>query len=208
MSTIIPFLLQGASLGLTASISPGPLFFYLISQSLMGGWKRGAIVAIAPLISDIPLVIIILLLLGQIPAYFLPLISILGGLYLIYLAWSLFLKWRQYHGVKLVETGQLSHSLGKAILVNYLSPGPYLFWTLVNGPLLLQALRLSVLHGIGFLVSFYGLFIGSMLILVIIFSQVKRLGQRMVDALSLLSAIILHIFGIVLIVRGISGVYG
>lgn len=204
--TIVPFLLQGGSLGLTASISPGPLLFYLISQSLSGGWKRGAIVSIAPLVSDIPLIIIILVLLDHVPPLFLRFLSIGGGIYVIYLAWNLFQSWRRNRGVNLDEKSEFRHNLGRAILVNYLSPGPYMFWTLVNGPLLLQALHISILHGIVFLISFYGLFIGSMLALVSIFSQAQRFGQRIVRTLSLLSVIILSIFGVVLIYRGVTGI--
>jgi threonine/homoserine/homoserine lactone efflux protein len=81
MLNIIPLILQGAGLGLSACVSPGPLLLYLISQSLMGGWKRGAIVAIAPLVSDIPLIVVILVVLNQIPDLFLRAISLLGGVY-------------------------------------------------------------------------------------------------------------------------------
>ena len=204
--TLFPFLLQGASLGLTASISPGPLLIYLISQSLTGGWKRGAIVAIAPLVSDIPLIIVILVLLDHVTPFFLRLISIVGGIYLIYLAWNLFKSWHQNRGLYLDEKSEFRHNLGRAILVNYLSPGPYMFWTLVNGPLLLQALHVSIMHGIVFLISFYALFIGSMITLVSIFSQAQRFGQRLVRTLSLLSVLILSIFGVILIYRGFQGI--
>jgi threonine/homoserine/homoserine lactone efflux protein len=204
--TIIPFLLQGASLGLTASISPGPLLLYLISQSLSGGWKRGVIVAIAPLVSDIPLIIVILVVLDHVPPLLLRLISIVGGIYVIYLAWNLFQSWRQNRSVNLDEKSEFRHNLGRAILVNYLSPGPYMFWTLVNGPLLLQALHISIMHGILFLISFYAMFVGSMIALVSIFSQAQRFGQRIVRTLSLLSVIILSIIGVILIYRGFHGI--
>ena len=203
--TVLPFLIQGASLGLTASISPGPLLFYLISQSLSGGWKRGAIVAIAPLVSDIPLIIVILVVLDHIPPLLLRLISIVGGIYVIYLAWNLLRSWRQNRSINLDEKSEFRHNLGRAILVNYLSPGPYMFWSLVNGPLLLQALHISILHGIVFLISFYSLFIGIMIGLVSIFSQAQRFGQRLVRTLTLFSVIILTIIGIVLIYRGFHG---
>jgi threonine/homoserine/homoserine lactone efflux protein len=51
----IPFFLQGAALGLTAAGSPGAFQAYLINQSLSGGWRRGALVALRPLISDPPI---------------------------------------------------------------------------------------------------------------------------------------------------------
>ena len=206
MVTIIPIFIQGASLGLSASISPGPLFAYLVSQSLSGGWKRGAIVALAPLFSDIPLVVAILLLLDQVPAIFLSVISLLGGIYVIYLAWQGLQAWQGKSSQSVREVSHFHQNLGRAVLVNYSSPGPYMFWTLVNGPLLLSAIRTSILHGVVFLLSFYGLFIGSMLVLAGIFSQAQRMGPKVVRILSLVSVIVLCIFGGVLIFRGLSGI--
>ena len=53
MDSQIPaaFLLQGAALGFTAATVPGPFQAFLISESLAGGWRRGAPIAFAPLIS-------------------------------------------------------------------------------------------------------------------------------------------------------------
>lgn len=206
MVPIIPIFLQGASLGLSASISPGPLLAYLVSQSLTGGWKRGAIVAIAPLLSDIPLVIVIVLLLKQVPAIFLSLISLVGGIYVIYLAWRGLQAWQGKSNRTIKEESQFHQNLGRAVLVNYSSPGPYVFWTLVNGPLLLSAIRTSILQGVMFLLGFYGLFKGSMLVLAIIFSQAQRMGPKLVRILTLVSVMILCIFGGVLIFRGLSGI--
>jgi threonine/homoserine/homoserine lactone efflux protein len=205
MLNLIPLILQGAGLGLTACISPGPLLVYLITQSLSGGWKRGAIVAFAPLISDAPIIIAILLLLNRLPPLFLRLISIVGGIFIFYLAWGLWQKWRLDKQF-IPDLGSTVHlNLGRAVLMNYLSPGPYMFWTLVNGPLLLRALHQSILHGIVFLVSFYGIFIGGMLVLAGIFAQARRLGPRLVRALLLVSIVILILFGASLLVQGFLG---
>lgn len=206
MLDFLPFMLQGASLGFSASISPGPLMAYLISQSLAGGWKRGAIVAFAPLLSDIPLVIAVLVLLQKVPAVFLGIISLAGGFYVIYLAWKLYLGRQSDQAGISVNAPRLSQSLLQAVLVNYSSPGPYLFWSLVNGPLLLAALRVSILHAVLFILSFYALFIGCMLLLAGIFSQARRLDPRLVRVLSLISVIILCAFGVILIYRGLSTV--
>jgi threonine/homoserine/homoserine lactone efflux protein len=172
----------------------------------MGGWKRGAIVAIAPLISDIPLIIVILVLLNQIPNFALRAISLIGGVYVIYLAWKLFQAWKSPPFNQLEAKVNFPQNLMRAVLVNYSSPGPYMFWTLVNGPLLLSALRTSIFHGIVFLISFYSLFIGGMLGLVGIFSQAGRLASHFVRVLKLISVIILSLLGIIMIYRGVIGI--
>ena len=203
-STPFAFLAQGFLLGLTAAVSPGPLLVYLINQSLAGGWRRGMLVAFAPLISDAPIVIVILLLLSQIPPMFLNVVSLAGGLFVFYLAWSLWKQWRLGAQLTGEEKTRLRGGLGQAVLMNFLSPGPYIFWSLVNGPLLLSALQQSAWHAAAFLFGFYGTFISGMLGLVAIFHQARRFGPRLVRSLLLVSIVILVVFGVMLIYQGLS----
>ncbi|MBN2147277.1 MAG: LysE family transporter [Anaerolineales bacterium] len=199
------YLIQGAALGLTASVSPGPLLAYLINQSLGGGWKKGAKVALAPLLSDGIIVPIILLVLDQLPPLALRLIGVAGGLFVLYLAWGLWRQWRKGSSLSESDHASFSGNLGKAVLMNFLSPGPYLFWSLVNGPLLLSALRESFWHGLVFVVSFYGLFVGGMLGIAALLHQARRFGPRLVHWLTLASILILIVFGFLLLKQGILG---
>ncbi len=203
--SILTYFLQGAALGLTAAITPGAFQTYLISESLSGGWRRGAPVAFAPLLSDLPIIILSLFLLSQLPDTFLRVISLAGGIFALYLAWRLWLGWRK--GADFPESGTASskESLGRGALANFLNPGPYLFWTLVSGPILLSALRGSIAFGAAFLLGFYGVMIFSLLGLAVIFSQARRLGPRLVHVLLLASIIILVILAAVLLKQGIFG---
>jgi threonine/homoserine/homoserine lactone efflux protein len=196
---LIAYLLQGLGLGLTAGISPGPLQTFLVNKSLSGGWRSGFPVAFAPLISDVPIVLVILLLLNQVPPQFLRVISLVGGVYVFYLAWGLWGQWRQASLESPATPTSEVNNLWQGVLMNFLSPGPYIFWTLVNGPLLISALRQSWLYGLAFLLGFYGAFIGLMLGLVFIFDQARRLGPRVVRSLTLVSIIVLVIFGVILL---------
>ena len=91
------------------------------------------------------------------------------------------------------------------MIANFLTPGPYLFWALVSGPILLAALRQSIAFGGAFLIGFYGVMILSLLGIALVFSQARRLGPRVVHILLLLSIIILVIFAGVLLKQGIFG---
>lgn len=55
MLEIFTFLISGIIFGLSAGISPGPLLALVISETLKFGRKEGIKVAIAPLITDIPI---------------------------------------------------------------------------------------------------------------------------------------------------------
>lgn len=202
--------LQGAALGLTAAFSPGTFQTYLISQALTGGFRRAAPVALAPLVSDLPIILSVTLLLDRLPDGFLRWIGLCGGLLAFYLAWGLWREWqRRAERSKtrpdlVANDKQTSRIFLKGILMNLLSPGPYIFWTLVCGPILVNALHQSAFSGAAFLVGFYSLFIGGMLGIVALFAQAVRLGPRLVQALTLVSIIVLAGFGVLLIWQAAS----
>jgi threonine/homoserine/homoserine lactone efflux protein len=204
-ASLLSYLLQGAALGLSAAASPGPFQTYLISESLSGGWRRGAPVAFAPLITDLPIILFSLFILNQMPSYFLRLVSLAGGLFVFYLAWGLWKRWRQSSGTDEDEPARSGSSLKRGVLANFLSPGPYLYWGLITGPILLSALEQSPAAGVSFLAGFYGFFIACLLGLAFLFSQARRLGPRVVRALLLVSIFLRVIFGSLLIWRAVSG---
>ncbi len=178
----------------------------------MGGWRRGLPVVLSPLISDPPIVIAILLLLNKLPAHFLNAISLLGGGFALYLAWGFWKHWRQASKVPAEQHPTLGRTadpasgswsiLRRGVLMNLLSPGVYTFWVFVLGPLFLQALQHSLISGCVFLLCFYGAFVGGMALLVGMFHQARRLGWQTVRALTLISLMILTIFGMLLLWRG------
>jgi len=197
------FLLQGLALGITAAASPGPLQVFLINQTLTRGFRRSAPIALVPLIADIPIVITILILLDQLPQAYLRGVSLIGSAFVLYVAWRLWKQWRLGPATETYTDPSPSGSLWRGVLINMLSPGPYTFWTLVNGPILLSALRISWVHGGAFLLGFYGAMISGMVGITALFHQAQRLGPRVVRLLTLASIIILVIFGGVLLKRGL-----
>ncbi len=71
------FLIQGVAFGLAAAAQPGPFQAYLLSQTLRNGWRATLPAALAPLISDGPIILITFLLLSRMPAW------LQRGLYLV-----------------------------------------------------------------------------------------------------------------------------
>ena len=61
-SSIVSALLFGASGGL----SPGPLLMLLIAETLRHGLRAGFMVAAAPLVSDLPIVVVSVMVLAQV----------------------------------------------------------------------------------------------------------------------------------------------
>src|SRR5512138_3000939 len=60
-------ILLGSSLAFAAAIQPGPLQAYLLSSTARHGWKRTLPAALAPLLSDAPIVLTSLFVLTRLP---------------------------------------------------------------------------------------------------------------------------------------------
>ncbi|MCJ7738835.1 MAG: lysine transporter LysE, partial [Anaerolineae bacterium] len=84
-----------------------------------------------------------------------------------------------------------------------LSPGPYLYWGLVTGPVLVASWRGSPATGVAFLGGFYGGMMATLLALIVVFGAVKRLGPKVTRGLLGVSAIVLTGFGLYQLWRGL-----
>lgn len=200
------FFLKGLTLGFSAAVSPGPFQAFLLSLTLQNSWRRALPATLAPLISDGPIIVLLLLLLTQMPAGFLRLIQIGGGLFLLYLAWGAFQAYRRTAQTNPDMAPALAHNkryLLKAVLVNGLSPGPYIFWGILAGPIFMEGWRESASWGISFMAGFYGALIGGFAILVFIFATGRRLGPAVSRTLSGVSALALLLFGLYQLWQGV-----
>lgn len=203
-SNLLAFVTQGSLLGLAAAATPGPLLAYLITQTLSGGWRRGAPVAFAPLLSDLILVPVILFVLKQLNPLALRVLGAAGGVFVLYTAWQLWKTWNKKQPEKLLE-GRPGFTLRQAVLMNFLSPGAYAYWTTVNGPLVIRAWNLSIGYAFGFVAAFYGFFVGSMLLIVLLLHVTRQKAPQIVRGLLLAGIFILGGFGILLIYNAIRG---
>lgn len=196
------YLLQGLGFGLAAASQPGPFQTYLISQSLTRGWKRTLIAALAPLVSDGPIILLCVLVLSQVPNWLERFLYIAGGLFILYLAYGAFKAWRDFD-VNAAQPESKIGGLPKAALMNALSPGPYIFWTLVTGPILVRGWRATPMYGMSFLTGFYIAMIGTLAAIIIVFGTASSLGPRVNRALLGISSIALFGFGMYQLWRGI-----
>jgi threonine/homoserine/homoserine lactone efflux protein len=187
-------LISGMILGLSAGLSPGPMLTLVISQTLRHGIREGIKVALAPLLTDTPIVMACLLFLSVFsdmrPA--LGVISMFGGFYLFYLG----LHSIRFKSVSLQEDIE-PKSLKKGLMVNFLNPSPYMFWTSIGGPLVLKASSTSLASAVAFILPFYGLLVGSKIVVAIVSGRSRELLK------SRHYAILLRILGLVLIAYGV-----
>ena len=198
------FILTAATIGFYAGVTPGPLQAIFLSYAIKGGWKKALPAAFAPLVSDGPVILLVLLILNNLPESFLRILQIGGSIFLIYLAWESFKAYRDYREVEEAQETKGLGTLLKATTMNLLAPGPWLFWSLINGPNLLKAWAISPWWGATYLASFYGVFILSNIGLILLFSTMRRMGERVRKALLLVSAIVLVGFALYQGLQGLA----
>lgn len=197
------YLIQGLGFGIAAASQPGPLQTYLISQALTRGWKKSLANAFAPLISDAPIILLCVLILSQVPSWFQSVLYIVGGLFILYLAYGTYQTWKSFDENQPQPESKVD-GLPKAVMMNFLSPGPYIFWSLVTGPILIKGWRETPANGIGLLLGFYLSFISSLMLIIFIFGTAAKLGPKITRAMLGVSAVALFLFGLYQLWLGIQ----
>jgi threonine/homoserine/homoserine lactone efflux protein len=155
----VPFAVSGILFGLVAGISPGPMLALVVSETLRRNRRAGILVACAPLLTDAPIVIASVVVLSRLSQSntVLGVISLLGALFLVYLAYGSLVGSPAVPDGSEKETG----SLLKGVLANFLNPNPYLFWGVVGGPTILKASATALSAAVAFLICFYICLVGS-----------------------------------------------
>ncbi len=207
IATLLLVLVKGASFGFSAALMPGPFQTFLFSQTLKNGWRRTLPAALAPLLSDGPIIVLVLLVLTQVPPWFISVLRLAGGLFIIYLAWGAWQAFRQA-GESFAEPDMAQQGLWQAVLMNVLSPGPYLFWGVLLGPLLIALWRDWPASGAALVLGFYVAMVGTCLLLVLLFGLARRSGPRVVRALLGAAALLLLLFGLAQLASGLAVLMG
>lgn len=205
-SSLLPYILQGIILGFGAAAQPGPFQTYLISQSLLRGPRRTVPAALAPLLSDGPIIAVSLLLLSQVPAWLERALYTAGGIFIVYLSYRAYGSWRRFDPNIAPSVTTTQQSLFNAAFINALNPNPYVYWTLVAGPILLSGWRETPVNGIAFLAGFYLAMILSLVTIIVIFGAARQIGPQVNRILLGASAIVLLAFGLFQLWRGLTAI--
>ncbi|MBN1574922.1 MAG: LysE family transporter, partial [Chitinispirillaceae bacterium] len=131
----------------------------------------GLKVALAPLITDVPIIAATLFILAKLSEYqtALAVISLAGGVFVLYLGYeSIRTK------VIVLDKGEMrARSLSKAVVTNLLNPHPYLFWLSVGAPLMTGATKERAVAPVLFIGGFYMMLVGSKIALAVIVGKSK-----------------------------------
>jgi threonine/homoserine/homoserine lactone efflux protein len=92
---MVELIFAALSFGIGAAISPGPLLALLISETIQSGLKAGCKVALVPLITDLPIILLVFFVFAHLQNYdqLIGFISFCGGCFLLRMGLdALFLK--------------------------------------------------------------------------------------------------------------------
>jgi threonine/homoserine/homoserine lactone efflux protein len=201
---MLAYFLRGLALGFPAAAQPGPFQAYLLAQTMKNGWRRTLPAAFAPLLSDGPIILLVVLVLTQLPPALLRLLQVAGALFLLYLGWRAAQTLRRAEVSAEPPAAARRQSLFEAALMNFLNPNPYIYWATVTGPILVTAWRESPAAALAFLLGFYGSLIGGLAAVIALFGGARRLGPRVSRGLALVSAIVLIAFGLYQLTVGLG----
>ena len=185
------FITTGAILGLSAGIAPGPLLALVISETLQHDIAGGIRVALAPILTDLPIILLTVLVLGELSRFnhVLGIISMIGACFILYLG----IRNMQTRRVRIEPYKSLSRSLQKGVLANFLSPHPYLFWFSVGGPITIKAMDLGLWSAVSFIFSFYFLLVGSKIFLAFMVARSRSFlqGSQYILTMRLLGGVLI-----------------
>jgi threonine/homoserine/homoserine lactone efflux protein len=212
LSPVLEALVAGAVFGLSAGLAPGPLLALVISQALRHGARDGVRVAMAPLLTDVPIVtictVVVATMAASAPAS-IGLIALAGAAMVAWLAWD---TWRSEPPAAGPDAlagslpAPVARSWTRGALVNALSPHPWLFWLLVGSPALLAAWSAAGLPAAGaFLAGFYGCLVGSKAVIALAVARARgRIAGRPYRWAMRGLGVLLALFALGLLVEGVS----
>ena len=167
----VSFLISGILFGLVAGIAPGRLLTLLIVETLRHNKKEDIVIASVPVVTDLPIVLVSVLVLAQLSKsdLILGIISFLGALFLFYL----FYESISVKGIHLNAPHVEAQSFRKGIITNFLNPHPYVFWMTVGAPIILKAYKVNLLSAVLYVGGFYVFLVGSKMIIALLVDQSK-----------------------------------
>ena len=197
------YLIFGITYAFAAAIQPGPFQTFIISKTLENGWKKTLPAAFAPILSDGPIILLVLFILSRIPTELIRFLQIGGGLLLLYLAYSSFKSFLNFEKLKKPEENKTDNTLLKAVFVNLLNPAPYIGWSLIMGPMFIKGYQEAAVNGIVLIASFYITIVLCQMGIILLFGFARNLGPKVTHITLGIASVGLAAFGVYLLWQGV-----
>lgn len=203
---MLKYILIGSGFAFAAAVQPGPLQAFYLSRVASSGWRKTLPASLAPVISDGPIAVLILLVLHRLPEGFENYLKAAGGILLLYFAVKAFGEWRRGNEGTGKEAQSAPRTLFQAVAVNAVNPGPYLGWSLILGPAFLEAWQQTPAYAVALVTAFYVTMVVSLALFILLLGTTTFLGPRGRRGLLLMASAALAGLGIYQLVSAIGGI--
>jgi threonine/homoserine/homoserine lactone efflux protein len=174
----------------------------VLAQTLRHGAREGCKVALTPLVTDAPIILVALALASKLSALrpVLGVVSMAGAVFVLYLAWESL-------GPVCPDAGAAAgrpRSWFKGVATNLLNPHPWLFWLTVGAAILARAVAQGWWNAAAFLSGFYALLVGSKVMVAVLAGRSRDLltGRAYRVAMRVLAGM-LALFAVLLFREGL-----
>lgn len=147
-------------LGTFAGLAPGPYTTMVAGTALERGFEPAARLALAPLVADVPPVVVTALILERLNGRALTVLGVCGGLMILYIGCRFLLRWRSGEIPVDPEHPHIPPQSAKfwhVALATLFSPVPWIFWLAVGSPLMLRSWAHSATEGLIFVVLVFAM---------------------------------------------------
>lgn len=146
-------------LGFFAGAVPGPYTTVVASTALERGFRPAVAFAFIPLVTEIPPMLVTVLLLQSVNYDILTGVGIVGGLAIAYIGVRMFR--RQSSGFSGDPSREHRRTFQAMALGGLMSPAPWIFWLVAAGPLFLRSWNRSHTQGVIFAAVLLTMFIST-----------------------------------------------
>lgn len=175
----------------------------VLAQTLRHGSREGCKIALTPLVTDPPIILVTLALATKLAQLrpVLGIVSIAGGSFVLFLAWESFHPARQ----EAEAPAEPPRSWSKGIVTNLLNPHPWLFWLTVGAAILANAMTQGWVVAAAFLFGFYLLLVGSKVGVALLAGRTRDLlVGRSYRLVMRVLAVLLAVFALLLFREGLK----
>jgi hypothetical protein len=200
-------LLLGIGGGVVGGLVPSPIHLISLTQAALNRWARAIFVVLGPpLVADGALLLLTLFFYQYIPHRIAHYIAYVGGTALLAFATYSLVKMRGRTQEELAGSAALSYaSVTAATVAEVASPGTWIYWLTIAGPILAEGKMRGYWHVVPFfagsLIGYYGAAVFSLWLMVRGAGLHKQLKQH----LFLAANVLLLVLGVSYLVRARYG---
>ncbi len=196
-------LLLGASMGVVGGLIPSPLHMIALAQVALKRWNRAVAILVGPpLVIDGMLLLVTFFFYQYVPRNIAHIVAYAGGAYLVVYSLYALLCMRRKSHEEMAESQTLTYAgVTAASLSEVTSPGTWIYWMTIAGPILAEGKRRGYWHVVPFFAGGLFGYYGAALISLALLAWGASLHRHLRQNLLWIANFLLLAFGVTYLLR-------